>query len=111
MKNHLKYELHNVLSGKSEVRFGATIQAIANYLKNGSATNSKIEKAKHFKSEEAKKLENYISQNSLWVKELDFSQYVSEGAEQRVYLKNTEYVLKLNDSIYYTSWKDYFYNS
>jgi len=41
---------------------------------------------------------------------LDFSQYVSEGAEQKVYLKDTEHVLKLNDAIYYKSWEDYFYN-
>lgn len=41
---------------------------------------------------------------------IDFSQYVSEGAEQKVYLKDSEHVLKLNDSIYYTSWKDYLYN-
>lgn len=25
-------------------------------------------------------------------------------------MKDAEFVLKLNDSIYYTSWKDYFYN-
>ena len=27
-----------------------------------------------------------------------------------MYLKDTEHVLKLNDSIYYNSWKDYLYN-
>lgn len=41
---------------------------------------------------------------------IDFSQYVSEGAEQKVYLKDSEHVLKLNDAIYYNSWKDYLYN-
>ena len=41
---------------------------------------------------------------------MDFSQYVSEGAEQKVYLKDEEHVLKLNDTIYYKSWQDYFYN-
>ncbi|MEL1243068.1 hypothetical protein AAEO56_02245 [Flavobacterium sp. DGU11] len=41
---------------------------------------------------------------------MDFSQYVSEGAEQKVYLKDAEHVLKLNDAIYYESWEDYFYN-
>jgi hypothetical protein len=42
--------------------------------------------------------------------DIDFTQYVSAGAEQKVYLKDPESVLKLNDAIYYTSWKDYFYN-
>ncbi|MEB2787296.1 hypothetical protein [Algoriphagus persicinus] len=41
---------------------------------------------------------------------MDFSLYVSEGAEQRVYLKDSDHVLKLNDAIYYSCWLDYFYN-
>lgn len=110
MQNDLKYELQNVLSGKSQVRFGTIIQTIAGYLKNGEGTSDKIENSKHFKSEEAERLKNFITKNNLWIKEIDLSQYVSEGAEQRVYLKDSEYVLKLNDAIYYTSWKDYFYN-
>jgi len=110
MQNHLKYELHNVLSGKSEVRFGTVIQATARYLKNGEETSVALEGGKRFKSEEKERLENYIVQNNLWVKEIDLSNYVSEGAEQKVYLKDSEYVLKLNDSIYYTSWKDYLFN-
>ena len=109
MQNHLKNELHNVLSGKSEIRFGAIIQTIASYLKDGEKTSATIEIEKHFKKEETKRLEAYISNEKLWVA-IDLSQYVSEGAEQKVYLKDTENVLKLNDAIYYNSWKDYFYN-
>lgn len=44
------------------------------------------------------------------IQNIDFSRYISEGAEQRVYLKNSKFVLKLNDSIYYLSWLDYFHN-
>lgn len=110
MQNHLKDELHNVLSGKIKIRFGTTIQAITRYLNNGEEASPTFEVEKHFKKQEAEKLEKYISENNLWVKDIDFSQYVSEGAEQKVYLKDSEHVLKLNDSIYYSSWKDYFYN-
>jgi hypothetical protein len=35
---------------------------------------------------------------------------VSEGSEQRVFLKGSDSVIKLNDAIYYGTWKDYFYN-
>lgn len=38
------------------------------------------------------------------------SQYVSEGAEQKIYLRDSETVLKLNDTIYYETWLDYFQN-
>ena len=110
MQNRLKHELHNILSGKSEVRFGAIIQAITCYLNNGEKTSSIIEINKHFKSQETTRLENYISKENLWIENIDFTQYVSEGAEQKVYLNDSEHVLKLNDAIYYSSWKDYFYN-
>lgn len=110
MQNHLKDELHNVISGKSQVRFGAIIQAISSYLKDGETTSTETQNAKSFKSEEKKRLENFISQNHLWIEEIDLSQYISEGAEQKVYLKDSESVLKLNDAIYYNSWKDYLHN-
>jgi hypothetical protein len=106
----MKNELHNVLSGKISVRFGATIQAITHYLTKGTPTSSKIKNSKHFKKQEAESLEGYITKHNLWVSNIDFSQYISEGAEQKVYLKDTEFVLKLNDSIYYVSWEDYLYN-
>jgi hypothetical protein len=109
MQNHLKHELYNVLSGKSQVRFGAIIQSIASYLNDGTQTSAIIEDEKHFKKQETKRLENYISEKNLWI-DIDLTQYVSEGAEQKVYLKDTENVLKLNDSIYYNSWKDYLDN-
>lgn len=110
MQNHLKDEIYNVLSGKSEVSLGTTIQSITCYLNNGQKASPTIENEKHLKKQEAEKLENYISKNNLWINDIDFSQYVSEGAEQKVYLRDSEHVLKLNDSIYYSSWKDYFYN-
>ncbi|AWH85492.1 hypothetical protein HYN59_10345 [Flavobacterium album] len=106
----MKNELQNVLSGKSEVRYGAIIQSIANYLKNGSVASTETKSAKYYKEQEATRLEDYILQANLWIGDIDFSQYVSEGAEQKVYLKDSEHVLKLNDSIYYESWLDYFYN-
>jgi hypothetical protein len=110
MQDQLKQELYDVISGKSQVRFGTTIQSVASYLSKGSQPSSKIENSKQFKEQEAKRLEIFVSENNLWISDIDFTQYVSEGAEQRVYLKNSDHVLKLNDGIYYSSWRDYFYN-
>jgi hypothetical protein len=110
MTNQLKNELHNIISGKSQVRYGATIQAVANHLRNGTQPGSEVENTKQIREQEKKKLEDYISQQSLWIDSIDFSNYVSEGAEQRVFLKDSNHVLKLNDAIYYTSWTDYFFN-
>lgn len=109
-QNHLKNELHNIISGKSQVRFGRTIQAITSYISESSQPSSEAQNSKQIRAQETKKLESYISENKLWIDNIDFTQYVSEGAEQRVFLKDSEHVLKLNDAIYYSYWRDYFNN-
>ncbi|MFP9112924.1 hypothetical protein ACLI1A_03215 [Flavobacterium sp. RHBU_3] len=80
MLNLLKDELHNILSGKSEVSFGRTIQSVARYLKNGSQTGRGTENTKQLREQETKSLEEYISLNDFWITDIDLSQYVSEGA-------------------------------
>ena len=102
MQNHLKNELHDIISGKSQVRYGTTIQAITNYLGKSTQSSPKTEETKQIRDQETKRLEIFISQNNLWITNIDFSQYVSEAAEQRVYLKDADHVLKLNDAIYYS---------
>ena len=87
MHNRLKHELHDLISGKSQVRFGAIIQAIASYLSDGLETSSAVEGAKQIREQERKRLEVFISEYDLWLNSIDFSQYVSEGAEQRVFLQ------------------------
>ncbi|MBI2258551.1 MAG: hypothetical protein HYU67_06585 [Flavobacteriia bacterium] len=107
---NLKYELQNIISGKSKVKFGKLIQTITCYLKGSEGTSALVENGKQNKNQETEKLTHFIENNNLWVKDIDFNKFVSEGAEQRVYLKNSKTVLKLNDSIYYTSWIDYLHN-
>jgi hypothetical protein len=65
---------------------------------------------KHYKIEETKRLRAYINSNKLWIDNLDLTKFVSEGAEQKVYLVDGNYVLKLNDTIFYNSWLDYLHN-
>jgi len=88
MQDQLKNELYDVISGKSQVRFGTVIQAIASYVGECAKPSSKIENPKQFKEQETKRLEKFITENHLWITSIDFSQCVSEGAEQKVYLKD-----------------------
>lgn len=106
----IKHELQYLLSGTSEIGNGNVIQAIADYLRRSQETSDLASTSKHFKSEEEKKLRAYIDENKLWVHTLNFDNYLSEGAEQRVYIKDEKTVLKLNDSIYYATWLEYLYN-
>ncbi|MCH6200768.1 hypothetical protein MMU07_14375 [Aquiflexum sp. LQ15W] len=82
----MKHEPHNIISGKSQVRYGATIQAVSSYLGDGSHSSSKIEIPKQVREQEEEKLKIHIFEKSLWITEIDFSQFVSQGAEQRVFL-------------------------
>lgn len=103
----LRNELQDVLSGKSSVRFGGTLQSIARHLGNGAGTSRTIEDQKRFKKQEEESLIPFIADNQLWLHNIDFSQYVSEGAEQRVFLQDDRHVIKLNDAIYYQCWLEY----
>jgi hypothetical protein len=110
MQNQIKNEIRDIISGKGQVRYGTIIQAATNHLGKGSPSSPKTEVSKQIREPETKSLEEFIFQNYLWIENIDFSSYVSEGAEQRVYLKDENHVLKLNDAIYYSTWKDYFFN-
>ncbi|RZF59646.1 putative polyvalent protein kinase domain-containing protein [Sphingobacterium corticibacterium] len=106
----MKDELLDIISGKSQVRYGAIIQAIAGYLRESTSTSKRSKDQKHLKKQEETHIEKFCAQHGLWMENVDFSCYVSEGAEQRVYLKDKRHVFKLNDAIYYNSWIDYFKN-
>lgn len=110
MPNVLRHELFNIISGKSKVSNGAIIQTITDYLRESEKTSGIAKTEKHFKKQETKRLEEFIVSNNLWFLDVNTDNYVSEGAEQKVYLKDKQFVYKLNDAIYYESWVDYFNN-
>jgi hypothetical protein len=106
----MKYELQSIISGKGTVKHGTVIQAAANYFKRSQSTSTVAQEFKHFKQQENKILEQFINDHNLWIEDINLDNYVSEGAEQKVYLKDGKNVIKLNDAIYYSSWIDYFHN-
>ncbi|MES2285673.1 MAG: hypothetical protein V4547_08290 [Bacteroidota bacterium] len=106
----MKHELQRIISGKSPVRDGAVIQAVACYLAGSQGTSKLAKESKLYKKQETEVLKDYISQNKYWFQDVVIENYVSEGAEQKVYLKDGKNVIKLNDAIFYNSWEDYLNN-
>ncbi|OPC05923.1 hypothetical protein BAS10_13860 [Elizabethkingia meningoseptica] len=106
----MKNELQNIISGKGTVRYGDAIQKISCYLSQGTGAGETSESGKPIKSKEAALINEYCDQNNFWITNIDINSFISSGAEQRVYLFNNYKVIKLNDSIYYECWKDYFNN-
>lgn len=108
--NQVKYELQNILSGKSSQSYDSTIQAVSSYLRGSKSSSKMVENQLKNKVQETKRLLEYAEKQKLVFNNINKKNYISEGAEQKVYIKNKDYVLKLNDAIYYASWEDYFLN-
>ncbi len=58
-KTTIKNELQNILSGKSEISYGESIQTIARYLRESRGTSEENKGNESSKSEETKKLMDY----------------------------------------------------
>jgi Serine/Threonine/Tyrosine Kinase found in polyvalent proteins len=105
----MRDDIQHILSGKSQVKHHHLIQTTCSYLKGSQGASSMAKDQQQHKEEETKSLIQFAEKNHLWV-DIDIDLYVSQGAEQKVYLKDGLTVLKLNDAIYYASWVDYFHN-
>ncbi len=105
-----KYELQHLISGKSSASYDALIQTVARYLRSGKRTGPMAQEKHQNKGEETKKLKAYAKANHLLLENLSQENFISSGAEQRVYIKGESHVIKLNDAVYYASWEDYFHN-
>lgn len=110
--SNIKYELQHIISGNGEKGNGSNIQATANFLRGCKEASRKIEEAEYTKEQEATCLKEFINQNGYWFEgDIAEETKIGEGAEQKVYLSSdNRSVLKLNDSIYYEFWIDYFHN-
>ena len=66
MQNHLKQELQNVFSVKSQIKFGTIIQSITIYLRDGQQIGAINEDEKHFKEQETNRLESFAAKQNRW---------------------------------------------
>lgn len=107
--NLIKHELRNILSGKSGASYDVTIQAAARHLSASQRASQTPQEKFQIKEQEKGNLLAFALQNDLLI-DIQPKRYISEGAEQKVYLKDSKTIIKLNDAIYYASWMDYFHN-
>jgi hypothetical protein len=104
----LKHELQSIISGNGSVRNGKIIQAITDHLRGKKKAIQRTTKAKLVKKQETQVLIEFVESHGLWYNDVDESKYIGEGAEQKVYeFSDSNFILKLNDSIFYEFWEDY----
>jgi len=108
---NLKHELQSIISGAGTNSKGSLIQTAAHYLRESKEAGRNSQKVQFSKDQETEKLIQWVQQNNLWYNNIDETRFLARGAEQRVYLlEDVRFVLKLNDSIFYAYWLDYFYS-
>ena len=108
---NLKHELQSIISGIGNHSAKDFIKAAAYHTRESKKTSGTTQEFEFTKEQERKELINWINQQNLWFKEHDESNFFAKGAEQRVYLcTDQRHVYKLNDSIFYQFWLDYFYS-
>jgi hypothetical protein len=109
--NNIKYELQNIIQGESSNSKRTLIETVTHFLRTSQGSSSLVKSDKHYKQKETEKLIEFSNQNNFFVNEkVNFDLFFSQGAEQKVYIKDDKTVYKLNDAIYYESWLDYFNN-
>lgn len=104
----ISYEAQYVLSGEGQNSNETIIHTVANHLRTSKTASAQGQNKNLWRQQERSILLKYIEDNALWVDNIWEKNYISEGAEQKVYLFDKEHVVKFNDGIFYSSWLDYF---
>lgn len=104
-----KDELRNIIEGNGQIGDEGLIKRTQIYLGGNEIPSIQNSKNKCVKSEEETILISFIKANDLFYNEnIEAENFIGEGAEQKVYKLDGIYLIKLNDTIFYEFWRDYF---
>lgn len=106
---NIKNELRNIICTDEPFGKKSQLKKIQNFLRRNAETNPGIKKQQHFKSKEATALIAFAKTEDLFfINEIPEENFIAAGAEQRVFSYDEFTVIKTNDSIFYSTWLDYF---
>lgn len=105
----IKDELQNIILGDEQIGSDSQLKKAQSFLRGYAGTSIPSEKQQHFKDEETAALIAFATETGLFYNDPILPEnFISEGAEQKVYKFDDARVLKTNQSIFYESWLDYF---
>jgi len=105
----IKNELQDIIIGNGQEGSTSQLKKIHNFLRGNAQTGSKSQEQKYLKSEEESLLIDFAQkENLIFLADISEDLFISEGAEQRVYRFDDHSILKLNSSVFYEYWLDYF---
>lgn len=108
MRN-IKDELQNIVLRDGSVSEASQLKKTQAFLRGYAETGFIVKKQQQFKDEETAVIVAYAArENLLYEHSINDDDYLSEGAEQRVYRFDDAHVIKTNSGVFYESWLDYF---
>ncbi|QBN19709.1 putative polyvalent protein kinase domain-containing protein [Flavobacterium nackdongense] len=114
ISNDTKQTLKNIISGTIIEGKNDTLTTTRNQLCSSFTTDTTtkrdFDKQCEIKKEQAKHLDDYITNHNLWITDIAAQEnYLTEGGEAKIYFgKDNKSVIKLNDAVYYFTWLDFF---
>ena len=114
LENETRKFIENIIQGNVIQGQKDNLTTVRNYLFTSFGSNNEVKTKYNYQptNKEKQKLAliDFINKNSLWIDdELILNNYLTEGGEAKIYFgKDGKSVVKLNDSIYYSTWFDYF---
>ncbi|MGF7080999.1 hypothetical protein [Mucilaginibacter sp. UYCu711] len=108
MKN-VKDELQNIVFGDEQTSSDSRLKKAQNFLRGYAEASGPIEKQQRFKDKETAAVISFATKENLfYTTSILPKDFISEGAEQKVYRFDDAHVLKTNQGVFYESWLDYF---
>lgn len=105
----IKNELQNIIFGNGSVGATSQLKKVQSFLRANEKTSFGSEKQKYLKGKEAIYLIEFaLNENLFYPEEISEHNFVSAGAEQRVYYYDDFHIIKINEAIFYEHWVDYF---
>ena len=109
--NRIKYELQNIIIGDGQAGKEGKLKKTQVFLRRYAQASELHKSEKHFKRQEEVGLKQFANnQNLFFAETISENNFIASGVEQRVYRLDDFHVIKLNESVFYESWLDYFNN-
>jgi len=106
---NIKDELQNIIIGDGPVGETSQLKKTQNFLRRNAEASLTAKEQKYLKSEEEVSLIEFaLQENLFYLNQIPEKEFISAGAEQRVYRYDDFNIVKLNDSVFYEYWLDYF---
>jgi hypothetical protein len=107
--NKIKDELQHIIFGDGQKGQTSQLKKIQHFLSTNAGASLAAEKHQQFKSEETARLLVFAEQKGLlYAPAIRATDFISQGAEQKVYRLDSTRVLKTNAGVFYECWRDYF---